>query len=104
MLKIIKHCQDHLPDIVTGQLLGLDVAHPGSSEVTLEVTNCFPFPSRATNAAGEPEDESDDAGAEYQLEMMTRLREVGVDSNTVGWYTSTYLGSFVNDSLVDTQV
>ena len=53
---------------------------------------------------GEPEDESDEAGAEYQLEMMTRLREVGVDSNTVGWYTSTYLGSFLNDSLVDTQV
>lgn len=103
VLKIIKHCQDHLPEIVTGQLLGLDVVHPGSSEVTLEVTNCFPFPSRTTNAAGEMEDESDEAGAEYQLEMMTRLREVGVDSNTVGWYTSTYLGSFLNDSLVDTQ-
>jgi translation initiation factor 3 subunit H len=37
------------------------------------------------------------------LEMMARLREVGVDSNTVGWYTSTYLGSFLNDSLVETQ-
>lgn len=38
ILKIIKHCKDHSPSLVTGQLLGLDV---GS---VLEVTNCFPFP------------------------------------------------------------
>jgi translation initiation factor 3 subunit H len=99
VLKIIKHCQDHLPDIVTGQLLGLDVKHAGSPEVTLEVTNCFPFPSRTDDQ----EEESDDAGAEYQLEMMRCLRQVNVDYNTVGWYTSTYLGSFLNESLVDTQ-
>lgn len=38
ILKIIKHCQEFSPALVTGQLLGLDV---GS---VLEVTNCFPFP------------------------------------------------------------
>lgn len=38
MLKIIKHCKEFSPSLVTGQLLGLDV---GS---VLEVTNCFPFP------------------------------------------------------------
>lgn len=38
MLKIIKHCKEFSPALVTGQLLGLDV---GS---VLEVTNCFPFP------------------------------------------------------------
>lgn len=37
-MKIIKHCSESLPNLVTGQLLGLDVR--GS----LEVTNCFPFP------------------------------------------------------------
>ena len=37
-LKIIKHCKDSVPQLVTGLLLGLDI---GS---TLEVTNCFPFP------------------------------------------------------------
>jgi len=100
VLKIIKHCQDHLPEIVTGQLLGLDVKHAGSTEVTLEVTNCFPFPSRTGE---QEEEESDAAGAEYQLEMMRCLREVNVDYNTVGWYTSAYLGSFLNESLVDTQ-
>jgi hypothetical protein len=37
-LKIIKHCKECMPALVTGQLLGLDI---GS---ILEVTNCFPFP------------------------------------------------------------
>jgi len=35
--------------------------------------------------------------------MLRLLREVNVDINTVGWYQSTYLGSFVSDSLVETQ-
>ena len=38
VLKIVKHCQESQPALVTGQLLGLDI---GS---TLEVTDCFPFP------------------------------------------------------------
>lgn len=40
VLKIVKHCTDALPQLVTGQLLGLDVGQ------TLEVTDCFPFPVR----------------------------------------------------------
>ena len=44
MLKIIKHCKEFAPTLVTGQLLGLDV---GS---VLEVTNCFPFPVSLKNA------------------------------------------------------
>ncbi|CAO3596423.1 unnamed protein product [Absidia cylindrospora] len=39
VLKIIKHCRESYPSDVTGQLLGLD------DKGTLEVTNCFPFPS-----------------------------------------------------------
>eukprot|EP00976_Prorocentrum_cordatum_P074165 1181403-Prorocentrum_minimum.AAC.4 len=90
LLKIIKHCKECMPSLVTGQLLGLDI---GS---TLEVTNCFPFPSRT-----EAEDEETD-GASYQLEMMRCLREVNVDNNTVGWYQSTYLGSYQTVELIDT--
>ncbi|KDO44069.1 hypothetical protein CISIN_1g034084mg [Citrus sinensis] len=71
MLKIIKHCKEFSPALVTGQLLGLDV---GS---VLEVTNCFPFP--------EEDEEIEADGANYQLEMMRCLREVNVDNNTVGW-------------------
>lgn len=40
ILKIVKHCKECMPSLVTGQLLGLDV---GS---TLEITDCFPFPVR----------------------------------------------------------
>jgi len=34
---------------------------------------------------------------------MRCLREVNVDNNTVGWYTSTYLGSFLHEGMIDTQ-
>jgi hypothetical protein len=40
VLKIMQHCDGALPNIVTGQLLGLDVG------AMLEVTDCFPFPVR----------------------------------------------------------
>eukprot|EP00898_Chlorokybus_atmophyticus_P002071 jgi/Chlat1/2865/Chrsp195S03021 len=92
LLKIVKHCKQQMPSLVTGQLLGLDI---GS---TLEVTNCFPFPSRSV----EEEDEAEAEGANYQLEMMRCLREVNVDNNTVGWYQSTYMGSFQTVELIET--
>ena len=38
VLKIVKHCKEGFPTLVTGQLLGLD------SGQILEVTDCFPFP------------------------------------------------------------
>lgn len=41
VLKIMQHCDGALPQIVTGQLLGLDVGQ------TMEVTDCFPFPVSA---------------------------------------------------------
>jgi len=35
--------------------------------------------------------------------MMKNLRDVNVDSNTVGWYQSTFLGSFVNIGTIESQ-
>jgi len=96
LLKIIKHCKENLPELVTGQLLGLDVG------TTLEVTNCFPYPSK-TGDEDEEIQESSLGGAEYQIEMMRCLREVNVDNNTVGWYSSTYMGSFINEGSIETQ-
>ncbi|KAG0170233.1 hypothetical protein DFQ28_005049 [Apophysomyces sp. BC1034] len=87
VLKIIKHCRESYPNDVTGQLLGLD------DKGTLEVTNCFPFPS----------DGDDDTSAQYQLDMMRCLRAVNVDNNTVGWYRSAHLGNFVDLNLIETQ-
>ena len=100
VLKIIQHCQEALPTFVTGQLLGLDIGR------TLEVTNCFPFPnkSEAEPQRGGAEEDADDDGAEYQMEMMRCLREVNVDNNTVGWYQSTYFSSFIDESCIETQV
>ena len=72
-------CKELEPSFVTGQLLGLDI---GS---TLEITYAFhPL---------EDEAEEDD-GSSFQLEMMRCLREVNVDNNTVGWYQSTFVGSY----------
>lgn len=44
-----------------------------------------------------------ESAAEYQVQMMKNLREVNVDNNIVGWYQSTYLGSFLNESTIATQ-
>jgi hypothetical protein len=44
VLKIVQHCSRALPQLVTGQLLGLDVG------ATLEVTDSFPFPVRQNGA------------------------------------------------------
>lgn len=35
--------------------------------------------------------------------MMRCLREVNVDNNAVGWYSSTYMESFFNESTIETQ-
>lgn len=87
LLKMIKHCTENVPEVVTGQLLGLDV------DEKLEVTNCFPVPM----------DANDDEADEYQLEMMKSFRNVNVDSNTVGWYQSALLGQWLNTSIIETQ-
>jgi hypothetical protein len=64
VLKIIKHCRENLPELVTGQLLGLDV------NSTLEVTNSFPFPQREEEASV---DEAE-SGAKYSLGTHTSAR------------------------------
>ncbi|WIA33517.1 hypothetical protein OEZ86_006642 [Tetradesmus obliquus] len=87
VLKIMQHCDGAQPSIVTGQLLGLDVGQ------TMEVTDCFPFPS--------PEDDGD-SSTNYQLDMMRCLREVNVDNNTVGWYQSSVLGQYQTQEMIET--
>ncbi|EFJ46498.1 eukaryotic translation initiation factor 3h [Volvox carteri f. nagariensis] len=92
LLKIIQHCSEALPQLVTGQLLGLDVGQQ------LEVTDCFAFPA----AVADDDAEAESAGANYQLEMMRCLREVNVDNNTVGWYQSANMGTFQTLELIET--
>jgi len=93
LLKIVKHCHESLPQMVTGSLLGL-----ASENGVLEVTHSFPFPD-STDASP-----SADEGQDFQLEMMRMLREVNVDNNCVGWYQSMYLGSYSTSSLLENQL
>jgi translation initiation factor 3 subunit H len=111
VLKIVKHCQESLPNFVSGSLLGLEVKNNG----ILEITHSFPFPEPRDNSqsdlvksANESSPIDDEAtaldGHEYQLEMMKMLREVNVDNNCVGWYQSMYLGSYSTASLLENQL
>jgi len=108
VLKIVKHCQESLPQMVTGSLLGLT-----ADNGVLEITHAFPFPEPRDNRGGgdnnkdmEMKDEDSTVldGHEFQLEMMKMLREVNVDNNCVGWYQSMYLGSYSTSSLLENQL
>lgn len=94
VLKILKHCHESLPQLVTGQLLGLGLQN------TLEVTNCFPFIHKADSEEVSREDEL--ADEQYQLEMMKKLRDVNADCFTVGWYAVSWQGSHLNDKFIET--
>ncbi|KAK9866989.1 hypothetical protein WJX84_005064 [Apatococcus fuscideae] len=90
VLKIVKHCRESYPTLVTGQLLGLDIGQ------TLEVTDCYAFPR-----TDEQDDGAMDASS-YQVDMMRCLREVNIDNNTVGWYQSTKMGVYQAEELITT--
>lgn len=95
VLQIMKHSRQYTPHPVSGLLLGLDV------DDRLQVTHCFGYVQK------DPEDRGDDRvqddGAQYQMEMLRRLREVNVDSNMVGWYQTTHLGQLFNGKVIETQ-
>ena len=80
-MKIVKHCTDHSPSLVTGQLLGLDIG------ATLEVTDCFPFPSAPVGPAAD-EDVDPDAGADYQLEIGGRYARATIPGHGIQTFLS----------------
>lgn len=91
LLKIVKHCGELLPNHASGALLGLD------QKGTLEVTHSFPGVGAQENAGGRDYANQD---LEYQMEMMTSLREVNIDNNRVGWYQSMFFGTFNTFALI----
>jgi len=93
VLQIMKHCREHAPRPVTGMLLGLDM------EDAMQVTHSFGYVQRGPDDVNSHQDD----GAQYQMDMLRRLREVNVDSNTVGWYQTTHLGSFFSTIVIDSQ-
>ena len=96
VLKIVKHCNDSLPSLVAGSLLGLDV------EGTLSITYAYSFPIPRENS-GNTQGVEDLDGNEYQIEMMKMLRDVNVDNNCVGWYQSMFLGTVCTNDVVSYQ-
>lgn len=105
-MKIIKHGSQSFPTTATGSIVGMDV------DGTLEITNCFPFPvvdlppeSHFDTTAPNPAAAAPRAKANvvYQAEMIRMLREVNVDANNVGWYTSANMGNFVNMNVIENQ-
>lgn len=105
-MKIIKHCSQRFPTTATGSLVGMDV------NGTLEITNTFPFPiielppeahyeGQHINAAAAAPRAKANAG--YQAEMIRMLREVNIDAQSVGWYTSANMGNFCNINFIENQ-
>lgn len=52
------------------------------------MTNCFCMPP--------PDEDNDNAESDYTRDMLRCLREVNVDNNTVGWYQSTLMNSWLD--------
>jgi translation initiation factor 3 subunit H len=114
-MKIIKHSSQAFPTTATGSLVGMDV------NGILEITNTFPFPTvesvpTASDSQNTYNNQNDNSSKDvsaaapraksnmtHQNEMIKLLREVNVDANNVGWYTSTNMGNFVNLQTVENQ-
>ncbi|KAL9094298.1 MAG: hypothetical protein Q9165_003438 [Trypethelium subeluteriae] len=104
VMKIIKHASQTFPSTATGSIVGMDNGDK------LEITNSFPFPNIDLPADSHQDSSSLSAAAprakantSYQTEMIKFLREVNVDANNVGWYTSTSMGNFVNANTIENQ-
>ncbi|EQB56880.1 hypothetical protein CGLO_03056 [Colletotrichum gloeosporioides Cg-14] len=106
VMKIVKHGSTTFPTTATGAIVGMD------SEGVLEITNSFQFPTvDVANTDSHQNDASALAAAAprqkaniaYQNEMIKHLKEVNVDANNVGWYTSAAMGNFVNLSFIENQ-
>lgn len=105
-MKIAKHCSSTFPTVATGSIVGMD------QNGLLEVTNTFHFPTIDNAATDSHQSDSSALAAAaprqkgnmaYQNEMIRHLKEVNVDANNVGWYTSATMGNFVNMSFIENQ-
>ncbi|KAF2722692.1 eukaryotic translation initiation factor 3 subunit 3 [Polychaeton citri CBS 116435] len=116
-MRIIKHSTTSFPTPATGCLVGLDVG------ARLEVTNCFPYPANIPDAPAVSSVSADGyqhgaianeavalaaprakSSKAYETEMISRLKEVNVDAQAVGWYVSCKMGDFVTANFVENQV
>ncbi|KAK4130613.1 hypothetical protein BT67DRAFT_445418 [Trichocladium antarcticum] len=107
VMKIVKHCSSTFPTAATGSIVGMD------NNGLLEITNAFPFPTAdVSNTDGHQTTDASSLAAAaprakaniaYQKEMIKHLKEVNVDANNVGWYTSATMGNFINLNFIENQ-
>ncbi|KAF3766727.1 hypothetical protein M406DRAFT_345129 [Cryphonectria parasitica EP155] len=106
VMKITKHSSTSFPTTATGSLVGMD------NNGLLEVTNTFPFPTIDVASADSHQNDASSLAAaaprakaniNYQNEMIRHLKEVNVDANNVGWYTSATMGNFINLGFIENQ-
>jgi hypothetical protein len=109
LLRIAKHCESaQAGTVVSGCLLGLD-----NDKGQVEVTNVFIHPAKGA-ADFQPQQENDlsapgaegaavSAAAAFQTDAVRLLKNGNCDSNIVGWFQSSSLSSFVNESTVEIQ-
>ena len=104
IMKIAKHCSTNFPSMATGALVGMDQNN------VLEITNTFPFPTVDSSATDSHQNDIAAAAAAaprskanitHQNEMIRHLKEVNIDANNVGFYTSATMGNFVNMALIE---
>ncbi|KAH9847347.1 hypothetical protein C2E23DRAFT_848748 [Lenzites betulinus] len=91
--KIVKHAKEAPGSSAHGLLLGLDL------DGTLEVSNSFPLPHHSNDE----DDKSAKSISRYQSAMLRSLKEVQADDSVIGFYQGMTLGSFFNQTLVETQ-
>ncbi|KAI5299338.1 vesicle formation at the endoplasmic reticulum [Ascosphaera pollenicola] len=106
VMKIIKHSTQTFPTTATGSIVGMD------QRGVLEITNAFPFPVVDVPADSHFDNGSQNVAAAaprakanvvYEREMIKMLREVNVDANNVGWYTSANMGNYINPNMIENQ-
>ncbi|KAK1484176.1 Mov34/MPN/PAD-1 family protein [Colletotrichum cuscutae] len=110
VMKIVKHGSATFPTTATGSIVGMD------ADGLLEITNTFQFPTvDVASTDSHQNSHQNDASAlaaaaprqkaniVYQNDMIKHLKEVNVDANNVGWYTSAAMGNFVNLSFIENQ-
>lgn len=93
VLKILKAAADNAPALVSGQLLGADI------DDTLNVSHAFPYPASANDNEGSGLRSK--SILKYQNDVLSHLKEVNADVNTIGYYISTDLGEFFKNNVIE---
>jgi len=84
LLKIIKHAKEANFKLATGQLHGV------YSDKSIEISNCYPVPNKDDDAAED----------DFDANMMSKLEEVNLDNNKVGWYQISYANDHLSGDSV----